>query len=244
MVDLAAQLHDALPEVRFTAVSRNGLLPAAHKHGSLRLHDLFNPGGASLDDVIKRMRERIVELGDVGGDWRDVVDSVRAYANELWAGFAPEDQDRFVQQLARRWEIRRHRMSPEMAGHIELLRAAGTLRVARVEEVDASRFDRVVNCTGPSPVPTPGWSPLVDSLLARGDIRPHRLGLGLDLSPDGAVIDAEGRTNPTMFAVGAARRGIEWEVAAIPDLRAQAAKLAAHLLRTEAARVPGESASA
>jgi uncharacterized NAD(P)/FAD-binding protein YdhS len=47
------------------------------------------------------------------------------------------------------------------------------------------------------------------------------------------VVDAEDRTNPRLYAVGAARRGTEWEVAAVPDLRQQAARLATHLRATQ-----------
>jgi uncharacterized NAD(P)/FAD-binding protein YdhS len=32
-----------------------------------------------------------------------------------------------------------------------------------------------------------------------------------------------------MYAVGAARRGVDWEVAAVPDIRRQAVRLAEHL---------------
>ena len=232
MVDVVATLHDASPETRFTAVSRNGRLPSAHKRGSLRLHDTFHPGAATLDALLERVASRVGELEDVGGDWRDVVDSVRACANDLWRRFSPEDQDRFVAEISRDWEIARHRMSPEMAAHVDRLQASGTLRIARVGEVDVSAFERVVNCTGPRPVPTRGWNPLVDAMLARGSVRPHRLGLGLDLDPEGRLVDSDGRTNPDIYAVGAARRGVEWEVAAIPDLRNQAARLAPHVLRS------------
>jgi uncharacterized NAD(P)/FAD-binding protein YdhS len=244
MVDVVATLHESSPGSRFTAVSRHGLLPSAHKRGSLRLHDIFDPGADSLDEVIERVRERILDLEDVGGDWRDVVDSVRACANDLWRGFSPQDQDRFVTQLARHWEISRHRMSPDMAAYVEQLQRAGTLRVARIDEVDVASFDRVVNCTGPSPVPTRGWNRLVDSLLERGAIRPHRLGLGLDLTDDGNIIDADGRANPHVFAVGAARRGIEWEVGAIPDLRGQAARLASDLVTGSTSAAPDEDGRA
>ena len=232
MVDVVARLHGSSPSTRFTAVSRNGLLPAAHRRGGLRLHDTFDAGTASLDGLLQRVRGRIRELeGTVGGgDWRDVVDSVRARANDLWWNLSPADQDQFVAEVARHWEIVRHRMSPDMAEYIDQLQEDGTLRVARLDEVDVSEFDRVINCTGPSPVTTRGWNRLVDALLERGSIRPHRLGLGLDLDKHGRVIDAAGTPHPDVYAVGAARRGVEWEVAAIPDLRVQAAQLADHLV--------------
>ncbi len=36
---------------------------------------------------------------------------------------------------------------------------------------------------------------------------------------------ASGHVDPDIFAVGAARKGIEWEVIAVPDLRTQAVRL-------------------
>ncbi len=229
MADVVTQLHAASPDTRFTAVSRSGRLPTAHRLGSQRLHDVFHPGASTLDELVDRVGRRISELAEVGGDWRDAVDSLRVHANDLWRALSPADQDRFVAETARAWETLRHRMSPAMAAHIAELRASGVLRVARVDELEEGPFDHVVNCTGPAPVPTPGWNPLVDTLLERGALRPHRLGLGLDLDPEGRVVGGDGRVDPRVYVVGAARRGVEWEVAAIPDLRAQAARLADHL---------------
>lgn len=235
MVDVVAQLDEACPGTRFTAVSRHGLLPAAHRRGSSRLHDIFHPGTRSLDSLLESVDTRVRELEDVGGDWRDVVDSVRSCANDLWQGMSRTDQDRFVAEVARRWEVARHRMSPDMAARIERLVRSGTLRVARVGRVDASTFDRIINCTGPASVATRGWNPLVDTLLDRGTIRPHRLGLGLDLDDSGRVVGTTGDPHPDIYVVGAARRGVEWEVAAIPDLRSQAARLAGHLAEARTA---------
>jgi uncharacterized NAD(P)/FAD-binding protein YdhS len=229
-VDVAVTIHDALPDVRLTAVSRHGLLPAAHRVRTARLHDVFDPGRASLDTLLVRVRERVAEVEEVGGDWRDVVDSLRSCANKLWQGFSASEQDRFVHHVARRWEIARHRMAPETAARVAELREAGVLRVARVDEVDTSAFRFAVNCTGPTPVPSRGWNPLVDALLDRGTVRPHRLGLGVDLDAEGRPLGVEGRASRVLTVVGAARRGLEWEVAAVPDLRAQAADLADRLV--------------
>jgi uncharacterized NAD(P)/FAD-binding protein YdhS len=230
MVDVVARLHEARPGARFTAVSRHGLLPAAHRRSGSHLHGAFTVADGSLDAILDSVRLGIRELEGTGGDWRDVVDTVRAHANELWAGLTPAEQDRFVVEVSRYWETARHRMSPDMAAYVERLRQEGILRVATVADVDASRFDRVVGCTGPAPLATPGWNPLVDALLRRGLLRSHRLGLGLDLDTEGRLLDGAGRAHPHLYAVGAARRGVEWEVAAIPDLRSQAARLSATLL--------------
>ena len=225
MVDIVAQLHDALPMTRFTAVSRQGLLPAAHRSSSSRLHDAFHPGHAPLPVLQARVRSRIDEIAEVGGDWRDVIDSVRAAANDLWRGLTHDDQDEFVASVARHWDRARHRMSPYLAELIARLRSSGRLRIATVADVDPSAFPVIINCTGPASVQTPGWNPLVDTLLGRGAIRPHRLGLGLDLDEHGRIVDRAGAVDEDVFVVGAARKGLEWEVTAVPDLRSQAVRL-------------------
>jgi len=244
MVDVVAQLHDALPMTRFTAVSRTGLLPRAHRRSVGRLHDAYHPGVAPLPVLLERVQSRIDELAEIGGDWRDVVDSVRASANDLWRGLSPEDQEEFVSTLSRQWDTARHRMSPYMAELVGRLRASGRLRVGLSSDIDPSTFPVVVNCIGPAPVPTRGWNPLVDALLDRGAIRPHRLGLGLDLDEHGRVIDAEGRVDPDVYAVGAARKGIEWEVTAVPDLRSQAVRLSETLAAEQALSRPAARAGA
>lgn len=242
MIDVVAQLHDALPMTRFTAVSRTGRLPRTHRRSSGRLHDAYHPGEAPLPVLLERVQSRIDELGEIGGDWRDVVDSVRAAANDLWRGLSPEDQDEFVRSVARQWDTARHRMSPYMAELVGRLRASGRLRIATTADLDPATFPVVVNCTGPAPVPTRGWNPLVDVLLDRGAIRPHRLGLGLDLDEHGRIIDRNGRVDADVYAVGAARKGVEWEVTAIPDLRSQAVRLSEALAAENALARPAAQA--
>jgi len=236
MVDVAASLHDDHPQLTFTAVSRSLLVPQRHRRNTLHPHDAFHPGTASLDELVAAVDGRIAEVADVGGDWRDVVDAVRGYANELWQGFSAEDQQRFATGLSRRWDTHRHRMAPEMAGYIDGMRASGALELAPADSVDPTTYDLVVNCSGPAPVQSPGWNPLVDRLLARGVLTAHPLGLGLDLDDAGQPRGADGVAREGIHVLGAARKGFEWEVTAIPDLRAQAVSLADHLSSPRVAR--------
>ena len=144
-------------------------------------------------------------------------------------------REQFTRHASRYWEVARHRMAPAMAQVVEDLLATGQLTVRLSRDVDPASYDLVVNCTGPAPVGTPGWNPLVDRLAVKGMLWPGPLGLGLDLDADGALVDAHGVAARGMYAVGAARRGVEWEVAAVPDLRRQAERLATRLAGVYAA---------
>ncbi|WP_110181507.1 FAD/NAD(P)-binding protein [Nocardioides solisilvae] len=197
MLDTAVELEHLLPRAEIVAASRRGRLPRAH----------------------------VVEPTD-GSDWRDAVDAVRGFANQLWATLSPADRARFAEVYAHEWDLHRHRMSPAMAHHLSRLRDTGTLVVRTLDQVDPEAFDLVVSCTGPRPVPTPGWNRLVDAMLERGLVRANGLGLGVDLVQPGHPVDDRGRVLPGLFWMGAARKGLEWEVGAVPDLRAQALALA------------------
>lgn len=232
-VDVAAQLADAHHDVEIVAVSRHGLLPRRHLDRPPLPAVL--PGGpaAGVAGALARVRTAVV---GTGGDWRSVVEAVKATGNDQWASWGPAEQRRFLRHAARRWEVARHRMAPAMADIVEGLLLDGRLRLARPDGVEVGSFDLVVNCAGPAPVGTAGWNPLVDRLAATGRLRPGPHGLGLDVTADGRLVDACGVPARAVHVLGAARRGVEWEVAAVPDLRRQARRLARVLRPAEPGR--------
>lgn len=221
-IDVAAQLHAADPAVELVAVSRHGLLPQTHRARPVPPGP-WRPTGGALASAVRGVRRAIEGRR---GEWRGVADTLREHANDVWRTLSPAEQDRFVRHVARYWETHRHRMTPEMAVRVDALVADGSLRLAHPHDVEAAAFDKVVNCTGPGPVYGRGWNPLVDRLLERGLLRPHHLGLGLDIDEHGQPIDLDGHATTGLHVVGAGRRGREWEVLAVPDLRAQAVAIA------------------
>jgi uncharacterized NAD(P)/FAD-binding protein YdhS len=88
----------------------------------------------------------------------------------------------------------------------------------------------VVNCTGPSSDVERSTEPLIAALAARGLIRADPLRLGLDIDADHRVRGADGGARPSLFAVGPITRGALWEINAVPDIRVQAASVAATVL--------------
>lgn len=90
--------------------------------------------------------------------------------------------------------------------------------------------ERGINATGPS-VDYQTWGdPLVRALFDRGWIRPGPLGFGLDATMEGAILDRNGRISTTLAALGPTWRGSLWETTAVPEIRAQAARLATRFL--------------
>ncbi|HEX5740120.1 MAG TPA: FAD/NAD(P)-binding protein [Pilimelia sp.] len=233
--------------------SRHGLLPQPHRAPGAVLgrHPAsacgcrpdgaqpWPPAATSLSALVRAVRAAAVRCGD----WRVVVDSLRPYLDGYWQGLRTAERERWLRHLARFWEVHRHRMAPQVAEELAELRAAGRLRVhtgglrdlwadadsglrgrlagAAAEE----RFGAVVNCTGPGLWPAHA-APLVRTLVAAGLARPGPYGLGLDVAPDGALLDGTGSPQRTLWTVGPARRGRLWETTALPEIRVQARALA------------------
>jgi len=80
-------------------------------------------------------------------------------------------------------------------------------------------------------------APLIRELLASGAARPDPLNLGIEVSGEGAVIDAAGCAASNLFAVGPLNKGVFWETTAVPDIRVQCERLADHILERVAPKI-------
>lgn len=253
MVDVAITLgRQDVPGRRMIALSRHGLVPAAHLvHQQVRPLDVIDLSrdGDDVRRLSARLRAQTVE--GVGRqyddeDWREVVDAVRPFANALWQRFDDVQRRIFLTEELRRWDVHRHRMSPATAARLADLRARGHVqlgpgRVLGARTLDDGRVqvdllmdgleqrrivDAVVNCTGPGRHWEPPTNPLVADLIERGSARPDPLGLGLWTTPRGELRDAHGATVPEVLVIGPPRRGSLFETTAVPELRSQALHIA------------------
>lgn len=251
-VDVALRLSELRPAVRLVAVSRTGLLPVPHRwpEGAIDVGYRPPPPGTTLREQARAFRVATAAAREHGADMRDVVDAMRPHTQAIWRGLPEADRRRFLRRYARYWLINRSRMAPAAAGWIEELRDEGRLRIVAAaivsvkddggrpavglrprgrDAVETLHVDAIVNCAGPADSPFAGDSPLYRSLRDAGLARPHPLGLGIDTGPGGAVLDPVGRPSQALFTIGWLRRGELWESIAIPELRDQAAELAAIL---------------
>jgi uncharacterized NAD(P)/FAD-binding protein YdhS len=256
MLDAALSVTGGNPRTVVRAVSRHGLLPHAHRRPAAPDHALWLPAFSGDDDPL-RLADLLCQVRAATrarpGRWQEVIDGLRPHVPDLWQRLPDRDKQLFLRHVARYWEVHRHRAAPATAARITALRRTGRLSVlpGRVTEVAETtgtgpddslrvRIDQgtataeitagwLVNATGPDIDVTRSADPLIRDLLAQGMARPGPLGLGLDASPEGAVLDASGTPGSALFTLGPPLRGLYYETTAIPEIRDQAAALARHL---------------
>jgi uncharacterized NAD(P)/FAD-binding protein YdhS len=109
-----------------------------------------------------------------------------------------------------------------------------TYRDRESRQLERLRVDRVINCTGPESDCRKVDDPLLTNLMRQKLARPDPLFLGLDVSPDGALIDAHGAPSNLLYAIGPVRKGSLWETIAVPELRVQVSELSSLLVGFDA----------
>jgi uncharacterized NAD(P)/FAD-binding protein YdhS len=218
---------------RIRAVSRHGLLPRRHRDDLTRIEPFPVPlDEGRLEPVLAAVIERLDSVARDGGDWRDVLDSLRLSTPKIWRALLPEEKRRFYSSLERFWQVHRFRMAPAIADRLDELLGEGSVRIdartivaveagprgARVSleaagagGIETVDVDRVINCTGPGARIEAQASTLLRDLLDQGSARVDELGIGLDVAANGALIDSAGRPSERIRVVGALRKGVEWE---------------------------------
>lgn len=245
MVDVCLTLSGHGFQRRMIATSRRGLLP--------RVHAPFEPAPIEepeprLSALVRQTRERAERHG-----WRAAADALRTHSAWLWQGFTTQERQRFLRHVRPYWDVRRHRIAPAVGatlkglleeGRVELV--PGRVRSLAGGEVTiaprgggaevARRIGAIVNCTGPGRDIASAADPLLQQLLASGIARPDALGIGLDVDERSRLVRADGGSHPDIYALGPLSRGRFWEIVAVPDIREQAAAVAAELSSSAPAR--------
>lgn len=252
MADVAIAVSAARPGSTVHAVSRHGLLPRTHQGGAqVPARPLWLPAIATAGPV--RLTELMWQLRHVlsasPGSWQAVLEALRPHVPGLWYRLPEPDKRAFLRHAARFWEVHRHLMPPATAARITMLRQTGRLTVHRGRVLAARQLggglsvltdtsaglieldaDWLINGTGAAGEVTATASPLLRDLLASGLARPGPAQLGVDADVRGAVLSADGRPSSFLHAIGPPLRGLWYETTAIPEIREQAAALAARII--------------
>jgi uncharacterized NAD(P)/FAD-binding protein YdhS len=246
-VDVLLRLREIGHRGVIVAISRHGVFPSRHAPYTPMAGSAISAGTEpTCVAYLRAIRAAIYK----GGEWRAVIDSLRATTNDLWLALPLKEQQRFRRHLQRRWDVVRHRMAPSIAATLKGELAAGTLIVREgylqgVKAIDrgvevslrtskgTKRFKtkRVINCTGPDMNYRRVNSRLLESLFLQGLVSAGPMGSGFNCTRSGALIDASGRTSGILLNLGPGRLGTLLESIAIPEIREQAVELADILTR-------------
>jgi uncharacterized NAD(P)/FAD-binding protein YdhS len=257
-LDVVATLASAGFQGQVTMVSRRGLLPAAHLGAPVATPDhvvraaaaLLTHAPTSLAGRVHAVRIFLRDAQASGLPWQAAVDALRPHVPALWRALSPRDRRRFVRRVRPHWDVVRHRAPHEALDRVHAWRSAGrlaviaasvsgsepvegVLRVALRERGGAVRMlevDVVVRCIGPAVEDSDLASPLLRSMIERGDAMRDEAGLGIRVDAEGRVFDASGCPSDRISALGALRRAEAWETTAVPEIARDAKALAARVL--------------
>jgi uncharacterized NAD(P)/FAD-binding protein YdhS len=250
-VDVLLALRQDGHRAPIDVVARHGRWPTSHQAAG-EPYPNFYPEIATENTVlgaVKIFKWHLRKAETLGIGWRAVLDALRPDLGHIWAAWPLAEQRRFLQRLAGLWSVARHRSPPQNAAAVAALTAAGLVRlhIGTVREIvtDGPQLrvrvgplgtpncwrtaDHVISCAGPLLDYARIAAPLVISLRQAGHLTPDPLHLGMLTDADGALLNTNGQISPGLFTLGPSRRPAYFESTAVPELRAQAAALAAHI---------------
>lgn len=251
MVDAFLALEQRGHKGEIVAISRRGLLPSPHRKGNpIKLDIADIPLGTQLSYFVGWFRDLIRENQKAGVDWRDVVDGLRPFNQNIWQNWPSSAKRRFVEHTKAWWDIHRHRMAPEVYAKVAGAVQSGRIRLVAGRVVDVTANDefivavqsrhtqrletfdvaRIYDCSGIVRDISTSSNSVVRSLVDRGLARPDPLRIGLDVTANCEIIASDDTVSTKILAVGPLTRGTFFEIDAIPDIRVQCARLSKRLL--------------
>jgi uncharacterized NAD(P)/FAD-binding protein YdhS len=251
-LDMLMTLDKAKQEGTIHLLSRRGLFPQPHKKADpyptfLEADNLPQTTRALFHQVVKEIRQAQKD----GIDWRAVIDSLRPLHQTIWTSLNQIEQRRFLRHVQGLWDTRRHRCAPEIMAVKSRLEEEGRLichqgRIENFElkedlvevtylrrgtqEVKKFQVRRVLSCTGPQSDYRKLKDVLVQRLLAHDLLAPDPLLMGASTAEGGQVRNQAGEIVPHLYTLGSTQKGRLYESIAVPELRGQAADLAARLM--------------
>lgn len=258
-VDVAITLRECGFGGTIHILSRRGLLPQTHKATTPWPPFWENQSHKTVRGLLHLIRAQAEAAERTGSGWRAVIDSLRPFTQEIWRCLPSLEQRRFLRHVRSYWDVHRHRLAPAIGvrlasqiqnGQIKTHAGRITTYAEDRDGIDVTygerqsgelkrlRVDRVINCTGPESDVRKVDNPLLTNLIRQRMVRPDPLYLGLDVSQDGALIDADGAASDFLYTIGPVRKGSLWETIAVPELRVQVSELANTLVTAAAMAHP------
>ncbi|HWY29103.1 MAG TPA: FAD-dependent oxidoreductase [Candidatus Acidoferrum sp.] len=251
-LDVLMTLEKTKREGKIHVISRRGLFPQPHKKAEpyplfLDRHDLPK----TTRELFRRVVLEIRQAASRGIDWRPVIDSLRPLHQTIWTQLEVVEQRRFLRHVQGLWDTHRHRCAPEIMATKLRLEAEGRLicheghikdyvpqgehievayRPRGTDAVEKFHVRRILSCTGPQSDVRKLNDPLVRQLLTRNLLAPDALRMGASTAAGGLIRNQAGEVINGLYTLGSTQKGRLYESIAVPELRVQAADLAARLL--------------
>ena len=236
-IDIALSHLARSPANRVIGLSGSGHLPEQHTRNRI------TPFAPALADV-ETLEKLRAYLAGAGEHWREAVDGLRPVTAMMWRAFTEAEKEEFLTTDGSAWSRRRHRIAPNVAEKVAEMIDSGRLEVrsVQVSSVHATDSDVTVVLQSGESLHADllaiciGRTSQADDQLSRYLIEnqitnagPLGLGLSIDVVT-GQLKDAAGHDYLNIFAIGPLRSGEAFETTAIPEIRKQAAEIAANLL--------------
>ena len=236
-IDIALSHLARSPANRVIGLSGSGHLPEQHTRNRI------TPFAPALADV-ETLEKLRAYLAGAGEHWREAVDGLRPVTAMMWRAFTEAEKEEFLATDGSAWSRRRHRIAPNVAEKVAEMIDSGRLEVrsVQVSSVHATDSDVTVVLQSGESLHADllaiciGRTSQADDQLSRYLIEnqitnagPLGLGLSIDVVT-GQLKDAAGHDYLNIFAIGPLRSGEAFETTAIPEIRKQAAEIAANLL--------------
>lgn len=183
----------------------------------------------------------------------------------LWSALSPPERARLVRQLRVFWDVHRFRIAPQVASVLDRRHAAGTFDtiaarlVASNDEdgslavsfrrrgqtrIETTRFDAVINTTGPAHGQALQLNPALSSLAKAGLIRVDQYGLGIETSLDSRAVGSDGKAVAALFVAGPLARATFGELMGLPEVARHAQTVAAEIAKLLETLPPAEAIGA
>lgn len=237
MIDMVLSLRAAEYGGQIIGASRSGLLPLAHEAPQ----PSYDSAAAQLCHKPQRLSTLLKTLRREARShhWQAVFDQWRPHLVPLWDNMPITDRQKFLTRHFTRWNIHRHRMAPQIAAVMAAEQTAGRviLKSGHVQALpthtgvtvsiggDTVEASYAFDCRGPGYDVRRATAPLLRQMLEAQIISPDPTGWGIRLDTD---LNVSGQAG--LYAIGPLAIGARLETTAVPELRGQAALVAARLL--------------
>jgi uncharacterized NAD(P)/FAD-binding protein YdhS len=255
MVDTVIQLREQKRSNKIISLSPHGFHILPHRNFTYSLPDWISKLSQqpTLLELVSAINKQLKSLHKHGISAEPLIDSLRPHSQRFWRGLSHSEKARFMRHFRHLWGLARHRLPFVTYDFIQKERINGTLSiisgyiisVAPIEDgIEIIYFDKnlkqnqsilaesLINCTGPESDITKTNSTLLQNCLKKEYIQQDELKLGIKANINSfETINAAGKENEQVFAIGNLLRGELWESTAVNELRLQAKNLASAILR-------------